>query len=238
MTFCLDPRSWHSARIVGGGDIVLDRPGVLGIRGRDRQLAAGEVLFRERDRSDSVFECTSGRLKLVVAGGHGHEMLLDLVLPGDVFGEQAVLDGLGRDATAVASVASTVFEVSGSDYAAAVARSGDMARQSLRRMSRVLRHATARICADETEFLTERMAHLLVELANRFAGDDFVAGPVTVPITQQELANWLGATRESIARALRQLRADGLVRTERGRFTVLDIDLLKSAPVAGSGTVR
>ncbi len=189
-------------------------------QGRRRRLTAGQVLFREADLSTSVFVCVSGRVRLVVSAVAGRELLLDVLVPGDVFGDLSAIDGLGRSASAVAMDESVVVELSGADYLDAVRASPELALSSLRGLARQLRRANARIRAGETETVAARTAHLLLELADRFAGSG--PGAATVPITQSDLADWLGTTRESAARALGDLRRAGVITTGRSRIVLSD----------------
>lgn len=189
-------------------------------RGRRRTLAAGQALFREADLSTSVFVCISGRVRLVVSAAAGRELLLDVLVPGDVFGDLSAIDGLGRSASAVAMDASVVVELSGAEYLDAVRADPALALSSLRGLARQLRRANARIRAGETETVAARTAHLLLELADRFAPDG--PGAATVPITQTDLAEWLGTTRESAARALGDLRRAGVITTGRSRIVLSD----------------
>jgi len=195
---------------------------VIAERGRRRHLDTGEVLFREADRSTSVYECVSGRIRMVVSAAGGRELLLDVELPGDVFGELSAIDGGGRSATAIAMEPSVVAELPGAEFLDAVRTSPELAMVSLRGLARQLRRANARIRVGETETVATRTAHLLLELAERFARADGGGVHAVVPITQTDLAEWLGATRETTARALAELRRAGVITTARSRITVKD----------------
>lgn len=193
---------------------------LLAERGRRRVLNSGEVLFFETDRSTRVYECLSGRIRLSVAAAAGRELLLDIELPGDVFGEVSAIDGGGRSATAVAMEPSVVIEMSGEDYLEAVRANPDLAIVSLRGLARQLRQANARICAGETETVAARTARLLLDLSERFGRTTPTGVCSDVPITQADLAEWLGATREATSRALSELRRAGVITTARSMITV------------------
>jgi CRP/FNR family transcriptional regulator, cyclic AMP receptor protein len=118
---------------------------------------------------------------------------------------------------------SVVAELPGAEFIAAVRTSPELAMVSLRGLARQLRRANARIRVGETETVAARTAHLLLELAERFArADGGRGGDGVVPITQTDLAEWLGATRETTARALAELRRAGVITTARSRITVND----------------
>lgn len=195
---------------------------MLADHGRRRRLVRGEVLFHETDLSTSVYECVGGRIRLVVSAVAGRELLLDVVPPGDVFGELSAIDSGGRSTTAVAMEPSEVVELSGAEYLVALRSNPELAIVSLRGLARQLRRANARISAGETETVAAPTAHLLLELAERFARTDSAGAHAVVPITQSDFAEWLGATRETTARALAGLRRAGVITTARSRIVVND----------------
>jgi CRP-like cAMP-binding protein len=203
-------------------------------RGVCRQLRAGEVLFRQGDRSDSVYECLSGRLRLVVSATGGRELLLDVVLPGEVFGQLAAFDGEPRSASAVTMESSVVAELPACSFLEAVRSQPALAMAALRSLSVQLRRADERICSGETEHVASRTAKLLMDLGERLAPGHEVLADVVIPFSQQQLAEWIGASREAAARALAQLRRDGVISTRRSAITIHDHRRLAEA-AASSG---
>ncbi len=194
---------------------------------RELRLTSGEVLFHEADTSTKVYECRSGSLRLAVSAGHGRELILDVVLPGDVFGELAAIDHRGRSASAIAMEDTRVAELDGETYVRAVCRHPDLAAAAMSGLAQQLRRANQRICAGETERLSVRAARLLLELVGRYSRHDRCTGD-SIPITQTDLAECLGATREATARVLSELRAAGAITTARSLITVVDTRRLAS----------
>lgn len=190
--------------------------------GHRRALRAGDVLFHETDTSNHVYLCSTGRVRLVVAGACGRELMLDVKMPGEVFGEMSAIDRCGRATTAVAMDPTEVLEVSGEQFVTFLVGNPGAAQAVLRGLSYDLRRANARICAGETEPVVTRAARLLLELTDRFTQDDTAQLTWTVPMTQADLAEWLGATRETTARSLGTLRRAGLISTGRNCVTVHD----------------
>lgn len=191
--------------------------------GHRRVFRAGEVLFHENDVCSHVYLCITGRVRLVVARACGRELLLDVKMSGDVFGELSAIDGRGRATTAIAMDAIEVHEMDGQHFLAALAADPKVANEELRALTRDLRRANERICAGETEPVVTRTARLLLELSDRFT-NDAVASEVIwiVPMRQADLAEWLGATRETTARSLGTLRRAGLISSGRNCVTVHD----------------
>ncbi len=192
-----------------------------------RQLRSGDVLFHENDGSTRVYHCISGSLRLVVSGAHGRELILGLVLPGEVFGELAALDHGGRTAAAIVVHDSCVAELDGEVYLNGVRNNPHLAAVAMAALAQQLRAANRRICDGETERLAVRAARLLLDLTTRFAaGADFRS--LSIPITQSDLAEWLGASREATARVLSELRGLGAITTARSLITVIDAPRLAS----------
>jgi CRP/FNR family transcriptional regulator, cyclic AMP receptor protein len=184
-------------------------------------LQSGEVLFREADRSTKVYQCITGTLRLVAAAAHGRELILDVVLAGEVFGELSAIDGQGRRCSAIAAEVTSLAVVEGDVYLEAMANDPQLSVDTFRRLARLLRRADQRICDGETERLSVRAARLLMELSDRFeARHPARAGHI--PITQSDLADLLGASREATARVLAELRSAGTIGTGRSLITIAD----------------
>lgn len=199
---------------------------LLGARGHRRTVMTGEVLFHEGDMSNSVFGCVSGRVRLIVAGAAGRELVLAVCGPGDIFGDVAALDGRGRSATAVAMEPTEIVELSGADYIDAVRADPELALAALRSLAGRLRRANDRICAGETEPVAKRVARVLLDLAQRCPSPSGDGSVWVVSINQTDLAEMLGATREATARVLADLRRAGVITTARSRTVVHDRDAL------------
>lgn len=196
-------------------------------QGHRRAYRAGDVLFHETDASTHVYLVVTGRVRLVVAGACGRELLLDVKVPGDMFGELSAIDGHGRATTAIAMEQTEVQELAGDRFLAALAANPGAAIAELQVLSRNLRRANARISAGETEPVVTRTARLLLELSDRFTNGSAASQVVwIVPLTQADLAEWLGATRETTARSLGTLRRAGLISTGRNCVTLHDRDAL------------
>jgi CRP/FNR family transcriptional regulator, cyclic AMP receptor protein len=196
--------------------------------GHLRGWAVGEVLFREGDTAGSAIVIVSGLVKIHKRGPGGDELILSLCGPGDLLGEVTAVQGARRSADAVALQDVEAAAVVVADLRALLARHPRLALVLLELVLGRLRAADER----RLEFITAeslpRVTRRLLELAERFG----VAGPdgtlaVDMPISQEELASWAAASRESTARALRTLRELGLIETRRKRLVVLDADGLR-----------
>ncbi len=193
-------------------------------------LPAGEALFSEGDRSGSVYACRAGRLKITVSTPGGDELLLGWKGPGEGFGELSALDGAPRSARVVAVVDSELASIGRAEFLDALRRTPEVAVALLVELSAHLRRSNDRVAAYKSERIPVRVAQRLIELSAQLErhgggrvggeGRGRVGGEITV--THDDLAGWVGATRESTTRALAMFRRQGFIETGRARIVVLD----------------
>jgi len=196
---------------------------VIADNGRRRSYAPGETLFLEGDHSHNVYVCDEGRIRIFLTTPSGRELLLGIKWPGEEFGEISALDGRPRSASAVALEASAVFELPGDQYGKLLAQSSELAAAVLLSMSAQLRRANDRLVARNSNSAMVRTGNMLVELSSLMIRHGGCTDRFELPITQADLADWIGATRESTARALARFREAGLVETCRGRIIICDV---------------
>lgn len=194
--------------------------------GTRQRLTTGRVLFRQGDSSQTVYACVDGRINLTLTSPSGRELMVATVTAGTAFGELAALDGAPRSATATTATSTEIAQLPGDAFLAGIARDPELALGVLQLMATHMRRTTERVAARATENSTARVAHLLVELAARFGRFDGTQ-PVVLPITHDELAMWVGSTREAASRSLALLRATGTVTSGRGNITVVDVAALE-----------
>jgi CRP/FNR family transcriptional regulator, cyclic AMP receptor protein len=191
--------------------------------GHRRGWAAGEVLFRERDTAGSALVIVSGLVKICKRGQDGDELILSLCGPGDLLGEVTAVQGATRSADVVALQDVEAVVVAVADLRELLTRYPPIALVLLELALRRLRLADQRRLEFASAESLPRVTSRLLELAERFgvgAPDGVLV--VDMPISQEELASWAAASRESTARALRTLRELGLIETHRKRMVVLD----------------
>ena len=201
-------------------------------RGKRIDLRPGKVLFREGDPSAAVYACVHGRIKLTIATPAGNDLLLGIKMPCQAFGELSAIDGRGRSASAMAMEPCRVAVLPRQEFLDALVDSPRLAVGLLRELSDHLRLANLRTSSRNGDSTPVRVGQRLLELAAQFARHGQSGAHVILPITQSDLAAWVGATRESTARALAQYRQAGLLRTGRGHITIINADAL-SRSVAG-----
>ncbi len=220
-------------------------------RGRYRDLERGEVLFREGEWSTWVAVLLAGRVKAYSDRLDGGEALLDVRGPGALLGELAAIDGLPRSATVATMEPARVLAVTAEEFMAFLGAHGRVSVLIMKMLCRRWREADRRRVEFGMFDATGRVAQRLVELAERFgvpyeeggrrgpAGktpngprkpsdkEDGNSVRITLHLSQEELAGWVGASREAVSKALGTLRRYGWIETGRRRVIVHDLQALK-----------
>ncbi len=192
-----------------------------------RRYAAGEVIFHEGDAGTALYIIETGEVKIVLGSAEGKEVVLRLFGRSDFFGELALLDGEPRSANAVAREACNLLLLRRADFLQFLVDEPQVAVNLLAVLSSRLRWTDQLV--HDTEFLPVRAR--LVRVLLILAQTRGQAGPrgvvITSHLTQTDLANMVGATRESINKWLRFYERQGLVHHHRGRLTLMDLRQLR-----------
>jgi CRP-like cAMP-binding protein len=192
-----------------------------------RDWAPGEVLFAEGERSDFVVILARGQVKVTCAIEAGGEVLLAVRGPGTLLGEIAAIDGEPRSATVVALEPVSAIVVPFVDFSDYLLGHLEAAILLLRLVASRLRDADRKRFEFGAFDTTGRVAARLVELAERFGSPVAEGVRIRMPLSQDELAAWTGASREAVARSLRLMRAQGWISTGRKNVIVRDLPALR-----------
>ncbi len=196
-------------------------------RGRRRQYPTGASLFLEGESCSTVVVVVSGRVKAFSLTEHGEEILLAVRGPGALLGELSAVDGAPRSASVAALEPVVALVVPIAAFLNFLRSHGDAAIALLQLVTARLRDSDRKRVEGAAYDIPARVARRLVELADRFGEPDPQGVRIAVALTQDELAGWVGASREAVAKALRVLRDRGLVVTGRRTMTVVDLDGLR-----------
>ncbi len=194
---------------------------------RSRRYPKGSVVFHQGDPGTTLYIIEDGEVKLTILSSEGKEIVLALLGPGGFFGELSLLDSEQRSATAVAKTTCQLLALE-RDHLLRFLEDHPRASASLLvALSRRLRRTTEQL--QDAAFLDgpTRLAKVLLQLnevRSRLGPDGIVRAP---RLTQDELAELVGGTRESINRWLRNYSQQGLVRRQRGFVTVLQPEGLR-----------
>jgi CRP/FNR family transcriptional regulator, cyclic AMP receptor protein len=185
---------------------------------RIRQLAAGEKLFVKGDAGDGLYGILRGQIRIETTTNSGESLVLNMLGPGDLFGEIALFDGQRRTADAVTAESSELFFLKRSDFLALLDKDPQIALHVIEFLCQRLRWVTDRLEEASLLPLPIRLARRLLRLGQDFGNE--------INISQEQLANYVGAARESVNRQLQVWRRAGLIELRRGRILLLDMQKL------------
>lgn len=191
------------------------------------QVRRGEILFREGAPGDRLWVLASGKVKLGHTAPDGRESLLAVLGPGEIVGELSVYDPGPRTATATVLAPSTMLELEHSRLLELLAEHPALSRQLLRSLAQRLRKTNAALADLVFSDVPGRVAKALLDLAARFGRP--VAQGVRVPhdLTQEELAQLVGASRETVNKSLAEFSARGWIQLDGRAVILLDLQRLE-----------
>jgi CRP-like cAMP-binding protein len=198
-------------------------------RGAVRTFGRGQALMHEGQVPDRVLVLREGTVKVFSTTSNGKEVLLALRGRGDLVGELAALAGAPRSASVIALEPVTAVVVTHEAFRAFLVEHPPAAHVLLRSLAARLRDADVKRAEFAALSTLERVASRLLELADRFGTADGEAVHIGLPLTQEELAGWTGASLESVGRALQTMRSLHWIETGRRAIRILDVDALRRA---------
>jgi CRP-like cAMP-binding protein len=190
------------------------------------KLSRGQVLFKEGDEGDQLFVVVDGKLKLGTTSNDGRENLLSILGPGDMFGELSLFDPGPRTATATAVVDSKLLALGNDQVIGWVKEHPQVSLQLLGRLAQRLRKANDVLSDLVFADVPGRVAKAIIELGERFGAKKDDGLHVNHELTQEELAQLVGASRETVNKALADFATRGWVKLEPRAVIVLDYERL------------
>jgi CRP-like cAMP-binding protein len=204
-------------------DAALERVAALATR---RIYPKGAVIFAQGDEGDALFGVAAGRVRISASGAGGQEVFLNIMEPGDTFGEIAVMDGLPRTAGATALDRTTVILVKRPDFLQLLEREPRLAIHLLKLLCERLRWTSELV--EESAFLAgpARLAKRLMILAS-LHGRSTSIGCLELSISQAELARFLGISRQIVNQHLSEWRRNGWVDLGRSQIVIRNAEALR-----------
>ncbi len=190
-------------------------------------LPRGERLFREGDSGDSLYVITSGKVKLGRASTDGRESLISVLGPGEMFGELSLFDPGPRLTSAVAVSDTALIGLDNDRLRAFIDDHPAVAMQMLAGLARRLRRTNQGMSDLVFTDVPGRVAKALLDLAARFGRPLQDGVRVEHDLTQEELAQLVGASRETVNKALADFVARGWLSLGAKSVTLLDLDRLR-----------
>jgi CRP/FNR family transcriptional regulator, cyclic AMP receptor protein len=195
-------------------------------------LKRGATIVSKGDPGNSLVAVVSGTVKISISSPDGRSAILNLIGPGEIFGEVAVLDGLARTADATANTNCEIYVIDRRDFLPFVRSQPALAMKFIELLCTRLRWTSDQVEEVILQDLPGRLASALLRLTEKHK---LAQGGRTIAITQQEISEMVGMTRESINKQLRAWATRNLVRLEHGAIVVLNAGMLRALAEAGSG---
>jgi len=188
---------------------------------------AGEVVFRKGEPGRGLMTLVRGRVKITTRLANGRQAVLNVAKPGELFGEIALIDGGPRTADAVVVEDATVLVLDRRDFLPFLEHNPQVSIKLLNVLCDRIRQST--VMTEDALFLDvpSRIARTLLRLAGH-DGTEIKSGVrIELRLSQAELGNSAGVTRESVNRQLRDWRERGLVELDDGRLVLTDVEALR-----------
>jgi len=199
---------------------------VLGSQAIVRRFSAGEVIFRQGDPAQSLMAVAEGTVRVGLTTPTGREVVLADMAKGEVLGEIALLDGGERSADARALTNCTLVALHRPAFLEMLMQEPSLAIGVIELLCRRVRHSDTRMVEFAFLDLPSRLARTVL----RAAPDPALSGhgrAVKLSLSQSELADMIGSSRENVNRCLRRWQNNGIVDLKDGWLIVRDIKALK-----------
>ncbi|HEX9706851.1 MAG TPA: Crp/Fnr family transcriptional regulator [Steroidobacteraceae bacterium] len=192
-----------------------------------RSFRSGEIVFSQGDPGDALYAVVTGKIRISAGAADGREISLNIMEPGDTFGEIALLDGGTRTATATASAPSELVSIRRDHFTGLLEREPRVALELLRLCGERLRWTSGLVEDAALLNASARLAKRLLSLS-QLHGQRTPAG-IVLQISQEDLATFLGVSRQVVNQYLQGWKARSWVDLGRGSVTVRDEAAIRAA---------
>jgi len=187
----------------------------------ERTYAKNAVVLTEGEMGDSLYMIQSGKVKVVIGDEEGRELILKILGPGDFFGEMSMIDKQPRSASVTTIEPATFLVLSNAAFERCVEQAPRIANMVMRILAQRVREADRKIGTLALMDVYGRVASTLLELAV-YTNGKLVVGE---KLSQQDLANMVGASREMVNRILKDLSERGFISIESKSITIINREL-------------
>ena len=194
---------------------------------REQHYKKHTTIVHVDDPGNSLYILKSGLVKVTIEDQHGYEMILRILYPTDFFGDMSLLDGMPRSATVTTQELSDVLTISRDHFLNIIEKSPKILLKMTSVVSKRLRKANEFIHSLAFFDVYGKVARVLLNLATERGRVTEQGTVIDMRLTQQELAELAGMTRETMARTLREFQQAGCIRVESGVISILALDMLR-----------
>jgi CRP-like cAMP-binding protein len=178
---------------------------------RRTKCRRGEWVFVNGDRADSIYLLQEGRMKITALSEDGHEVVHGILGPGEIFGDTSTILGIPRTTSAQALETSLVCEIYRKDLETLLSMYPQLSFQLLKSVGLRLKKAEAQLVNVICNDVSHRVREVLLDLMVKESGI-VPDQPIKIKITQQDLANLIGASRQKTWQALKELEDSNVLR--------------------------
>jgi CRP-like cAMP-binding protein len=190
------------------------------------KIAKGSILFKEGDDGEHLYVIIDGKLKLGTSSGDGRENLLSILGPGEMFGELSLFDPGPRTSTATAVTDAKLLSLSHEKVIPWLKQNPEVSLQLLTRLSQRLRRTNEAVGDLVFSDVPGRVAKALIDLGDRFGKITAEGLLVNHDLTQEELAQLVGASRETVNKALADFAGRGWLKLDGRSVLIIDVERL------------
>ena len=196
---------------------------------RKTKRRRGEWVFVHGDPGDSIYVVQKGQMKITALSEDGHEVVHEIVGAGEIFGHTSSILGIPRTTSAQALETTVLYEIRQKDFESLLIAYPELALQLLKSMGLKLKKAEAQllnvICNDVSTRVREALIDLIASESEKQPDQ-----PVTIKITQQDLANLIGASRQKTWEALKELEDSSVLKLMYRSILVTAPHKLRNGP--------
>lgn len=186
---------------------------------KEKRIDKNTVVFQEQEEADAFFLLIEGKVKVMLTDREGREVIVAILGSGEYFGEMALLDTAGRSAQVMAMQPCRVLALAKDDFYRCLNGHPEIAMKIIQQLSQRLRRANDTINSLATLDVQARVARVLLEAAEYQNGQLIVEAS----LTQKDIANMVGASRERVNRTLKSLEEKGFLRTNGRRIIITEV---------------
>ena len=190
------------------------------------KIAKGSILFKEGDDGEHLYVIVDGKLKLGTSSGDGRENLLSILGPGEMFGELSLFDPGPRTSTATAVTDAKLLSLGHEKVIPWLKQHPEVSLQLLTRLSQRLRRTNEAVGDLVFSDVPGRVAKALIDLGDRFGKTTPEGLLVNHDLTQEELAQLVGASRETVNKALADFAGRGWLKLDGRSVLIADVERL------------
>jgi len=179
-------------------------------------------IFDKGDEGDRLLGVLGGQVRIYVMSSEGRELIMNVIMPGELFGEISLIDGKPRSASAVSIGDTDLLLIRRHDFMALLKNNGDLCLKFMSILCERVRWTSGLLEDASLLDLTSRLAKRLLNLANGIGEKQGDGIRIGVKLSQTDLGNMLGVTREAVNKQLREWKKDGLVDMQDGQVVIQD----------------